>query len=142
MSPPERESRPGGYSETASQTHPRQRDQVHIQSNGYRRQATESQQVSWWEVHEFVGAVLNQVNGWPTLGTPAWCSLTHDDPRKWAALLDGAQHWALRLDTCQEARAETSRDISAAADWPQVARNIQQHNDFYAEKPWLRRVAS
>ncbi len=101
-----------------------------------------SQQVSWWSVHEFVAAVLNQVNNWPMLGTPAWCSLAHDDPRKWAAVLDGGQHHALRLELNQEARAEASRAISTAADWPEVAREIQQRNDFYAARPWLRRAVS
>ena len=47
---------------------------------------TESQQVNWLTVHRFVAAVLNQVNDWPMLGTPAWCSLAHDDPRKWAII--------------------------------------------------------
>lgn len=101
-----------------------------------------SHQVSWLSVHEFVGAVLNQVNDWPMLGTPAWCSLAHDDPRKWAALLDAAQHWALRVETCQEAECQATRDISAAADWSAIAREIRQHNEFYAQKPWLRRAAS
>jgi hypothetical protein len=101
-----------------------------------------SQQVSWWSVHEFVQAVLNQVNDWPTLGTPAWCSLANDDPRKWAAVLDGGQHHALRMETAQQAMAEASRDVSAAADWSQVAREVQRRNSFYAEKPWLRRAAS
>jgi hypothetical protein len=100
------------------------------QSNG----RIESQQVSWWSVHEFVGAVLNQVNDWPTLGTPAWCSLAHDDPAKWAALLDGAQHWALRVDSCQEARREASRDTVA------VATERLKLNAFYAARPWLKRA--
>lgn len=104
--------------------------------------ATESQQVNWWTVHEFVGAVLNQVNDWPMLGTPAWCSLTHDDPRKWCALLDGAQHWALRMDSCQEAECQASRGISAALDWSAFAQAWRRHNEFYAEKPWLKRAAS
>jgi Protein of unknown function (DUF2742) len=101
-----------------------------------------SRQVSWWTVHEFVAAVLNQVNDWPTLGTPAWCSMAHDDPAKWAALLDAARHHALRLETCQQAQCDASREISAAADWPAVAREVQQRNAFYAERPWLKRVAS
>jgi Protein of unknown function (DUF2742) len=100
----------------------------------------DSQQVSWWSVREFIMPVLNQANGWPLLGTPAWCSLAHDDPRKWAALLDGAQHWAVRIDTCQEARAEASRAVSAAVDWPDVSRQILRHASFYAARPWLRRV--
>jgi hypothetical protein len=103
---------------------------------------TESQQVNWLTVNRFVTAVLNQVNDWPTLGTPAWCSLTHDDPKKWAALLDGAQHWALRLDSCQEARCEGSRAVSGAVDWPAVSKARRNHDEFYAEKPWLKRVVS
>lgn len=82
----------------------------------------ESQQVSWWSVYEFVSAVLDQVNSYPMAGTPAWCSLAHDDPRKWAALLDASQHWALRVETCQEARAEASRAIAGAEDWRLVGR--------------------
>lgn len=101
--------------------------------------ATRSQQVSWWSVHEFVTAVLNQVNDWPAAGTPAWCSLANDDPRKWAAVLDGGRHHALRLELNQEVRAAASWAISAAADWPEVARAIQQRNDFHAVRPWMRR---
>jgi Protein of unknown function (DUF2742) len=98
-----------------------------------------SQQVSWWSVHEFVSAVLDQVDGWPMLGTPAWCSLAHDDPRKWAAVLDGGQHHALRLELNQEARADASRAVSQSVDWPALAREINQRADFYAARPWLRR---
>jgi hypothetical protein len=88
--------------------------------------APTSQQVSWWSVHEFVSAVLDQANGWPLVGTPAWCSLAHDDPQKWAALFDAARHHALRIEANQQALAETSRDISGAADWPAIATEIFQ----------------
>jgi hypothetical protein len=93
-------------------------------------------------VHEFVDAVLKQVNGWPVLGTPAWCSLAHDDPAKWAALLDGAQHWALRLETNQEAMTEASRDVSAAADWSAIASYLRTHAAFYEKRPYLKRAVS
>jgi hypothetical protein len=117
--------------------------------------ATESQQVNWLTVHRFVGAVLNQVNDWPMLGTPAWCSLAHDDPRKWCALLDGAQHWALRVDSCQEAKCEASRAVSAAgaplaftpygfdpvwADWPTITREMFKRNSFRNAHPWAKGV--
>jgi hypothetical protein len=96
------------------------------------RQCVSSQQVSWWAVREFVAAVLEQANGWPLLGTPAWCSLAHDDPQKWAALLDAAQHWALRLETCQRELAQASRDVSDAADWSAIATAIfARHNSGY-----------
>jgi hypothetical protein len=104
--------------------------------------AIASQQVSWWSVHEFVTAVLDQVNGWPMAGTPAWCSLAHDDPRKWCALLEAAQHHALRLELNQEARAQASHAISDAFNWAEVSREILAHTDFYAARPWLKRAAS
>jgi hypothetical protein len=101
--------------------------------------ATQSQQVSWWSVHELVSAVLNQVNDWPTAGTPAWCSLSDEDPAKWAALLDAARHHALRLELGQEARAEASKAISAAADWPKTAQEMRQLNDFRVAHEWAKR---
>lgn len=99
-----------------------------------------SQQVSWWSVHKFVAAVLDQANGWPMLGTPAWCSLAHEDPQKWCALLDGAQHHALRLELNQEARAEASRAVSEAVDWPRVSREMLHLRAFREAHPWSRRV--
>ena len=98
-----------------------------------------SRSVSWWSVHEFISAVLDQVNGWPMLGTPAWCSLARDDPRKWAALLDGAQHHALRVETAQLARADASHDVSEAADWSSIATQMVQRNGVYIPR---RAVAS
>jgi hypothetical protein len=99
-----------------------------------------SQAVNWWAVHEFVAVRIETVGPFPMVGTPAWCDLPDDDPVKWAALLDAAQHWALRVNTCQEAMAEASKTISDAVDWPRVAREFQQRSEFYAEKPYLRRV--
>ena len=64
------------------------------------------------------------------------------DPAKWAALLDAAQHWALRVETCQEARADASRTVSGALDWSALAHEIVQRAEFYAARPWLRRAAS
>jgi hypothetical protein len=80
--------------------------------------------VSWWSVHEHVAPALAAVGSWPTVGTPAWCELEDTDPRKLVALFDAAQHWALRVETCQEQLAEASHDISAAADWSGVATEI------------------
>jgi uncharacterized protein DUF2742 len=100
-----------------------------------------SQQVSWWSVHEFVAAHL-QVEQWPMVGTPDWCELDDDDPVKWAAILDAAQHWALRVDTDQSTLCDASRDVSAAVDWSAVSRVVRAHQEFYAARPWLRRVAS
>jgi hypothetical protein len=71
--------------------------------------------VSWWSVHEYVSVTLEQVGLWPMVGTPEWCALADGDPVKLAALLDAAQHHALRLELNQESRAEASHAISAAA---------------------------
>ncbi|MEN3223393.1 DUF2742 domain-containing protein [Mycolicibacterium porcinum] len=98
-----------------------------------------SQQVSWWSVHEHVCRTLEKLTSWPTLGTPAWCALSDDHPAKLAAMLDAAQHWALRLETCQEARCDAGRAVAGALNWPAVARELRQRNDFYAAQPWLRR---
>ena len=97
-----------------------------------------AQQMSWWSVHELVSAVLDQANGWPLLGSPAWCSLARDDPHKWAAILDSAQHWALHVKVCQEARAEASRDVSEAVDWQAVTRGTRQR----AQSAYIRRAAA
>lgn len=99
----------------------------------------DSRQVSWWEVHEFVDAMLGQVNNWPMAGTPAWSSLAHDDPRKWAALLDAAQHHALRVEVAQHNRAAASRAVAGAVDWPTLSSEIRRSRDFFADRPWLRR---
>ena len=87
---------------------------------------TGSQQVSWWSVHQHVTPLLVSTGTWPMAGTPEWCQLADDDPRKLAALLDAARHWALRVETCQQSACEASQAISAAADWKAVARRIHQ----------------
>jgi len=104
--------------------------------------AVSSQQVNWWSVHEFVSPLLDRTRSWPMAGTPKWRALDADDPVKLAALLDAAQHWALRLETCQQAECEASRAISAAADWATISRHIRDEAQFDAERPWLKRVAS
>jgi Protein of unknown function (DUF2742) len=76
------------------------------------------------------------------VGTPAWCALAEDDPRKQAALFDAAQHWALRMETCQQACCDASHEISNAADWSALAREAFVLNAFYTARPWLRRRAS
>jgi hypothetical protein len=101
-----------------------------------------SQQVNWFTVHEFVAPVLERVGSWPAPGSPEWCALDDDDPAKWAALLDAARHWALRVETCQQAHCDASRQVSGAVDWSALAHEISQRSDFYSARPYLRRVAS
>jgi hypothetical protein len=86
--------------------------------------AVSSQQVSWWSVHEYVAAVLERVGRWPLIGSPEWVDLPDDDPAKIAAIFDAARHWALRLETGQQAQCEASRGVSAAAGWSGIANEI------------------
>lgn len=90
-----------------------------------------SRTVDWWSVHTYVQPVLTEVGSWPMAGTIAWQLLSDTDPRRWAALLDAARHHVLRVDAAQEALAEASSDIAAAADWPHIGRNVLRGNDVY-----------
>jgi hypothetical protein len=112
----------------------------HHQDSGREKLIT-SRQVDWWRVHEYVAAALAAAGSWPMVGTPAWCALDDCDPAKTAALLDAARHWALRVDACQEAEWEASREISASADWAAISRYVYKHAQFYAARPWLRRAS-
>ncbi len=76
-----------------------------------------SRQVDWWSVHLFVAPLLERIESWPIAGTPEWAALADDDPAKLAAVLDGGRHWALRVDAYQDALADASKAIAAAADW-------------------------
>ncbi|HME16031.1 MAG TPA: DUF2742 domain-containing protein [Mycobacterium sp.] len=103
-----------------------------------------SQQVSWAETHRFIETVVAKANAGPLpwAGSPAWCELSDGDPRKLLALAAAGEHHVLRVEVAQTARAEASRAVAAAADWPKIARENKQRNDFYAARPWLRRAAS
>jgi hypothetical protein len=111
------------------------------QSNAGTRRRGGSAAVSWWSVHEFVTPHLESVGVWPMGGTPEWVGLPDDHPAKLAALLDAAQHWALRAETGQQAQCQASQAISGAADWSAISREINARNDLYAQKPWLKRVS-
>lgn len=105
---------------------------------------TESRQVSWEPVHAFLEAVVAQANAgplpWP--GTPSWCAMSDGDPRKLLALAAFGEHHVLRVEAAQNALAEASRSISAAADWTQLSQTARVRAEFYAGRPWLRRSAS
>ncbi|MDC8973987.1 DUF2742 domain-containing protein [Mycobacterium marinum] len=92
----------------------------------------ESRSIDWYSVHEFVFPTLNEVGSWPLVGSLPWRELSDDDPAKIAAVLDAGRHHALRIETAQAALAEASQTISAAADWPAIARSIRRrHNSTY-----------
>ena len=108
--------------------------------------------------------MLEAAGSWPLVGSPQWCALPDDDPAKLAALLDAAQHWALRMETCQAeqrcakrwaecatrhavirkklAEYQAGHAISAAADWTAISQQIRTRNEFYTERPWLKRASA
>jgi hypothetical protein len=90
-----------------------------------------SSQVSWWSVHECVSKLLDRVDEWPMIGTPAWCALPDEDPAKLAAIYSAAEHWALRLETAQQARCEASKEIAASLDWWEYAKASRRRRDSY-----------
>lgn len=103
---------------------------------------TGSQQVSWTDVHWFVTPRIAVAGPYPMVGTPAWCALADTDSRKWVALLSAAEHWALRVETCQIAECAAAQAISAGTDWGQIARSNRQRSDWIKAHPWSRRVVA
>jgi hypothetical protein len=97
-----------------------------------------SSQVRWWDFHEWVQPFLDAAGEWPLVGSQPWFDLAYDDPAKWASLLDAAQHWALRIETCQQALADTSRDICAAADWKAIASEMLRRREVYIPREVAR----
>jgi hypothetical protein len=98
--------------------------------------------VSWWSVHLYALPWLDAVGHWPLIGSPEWVALDDQDARKKAAVLDAAQHWALRLELGQEARAAAAKEIAAAADWSVVASDLRDRENFCASRPWMKRRAA
>jgi len=90
--------------------------------------STASQQVSWWPVHEYVGR-LTAGHELPWPGTPEWCALADDHADKIRALAPFAEHWALRVETAQQARAEASRGVAGSTDWAGVAADLRQRRE-------------
>lgn len=80
-----------------------------------------SLEVSWWPTHLFISALVDRANYLPYAGTPAWCALPDSDPNKLLALAVAGEHHVLRMEAAQEAMAQASRDISAAANWTAIA---------------------
>jgi hypothetical protein len=87
---------------------------------------SDSQQVNWWAVHEWVQPFLDTAGDYPWPGSPAWCQLPDDDRRKWAGLLNFAQHHALRVEAAQAAAADAASAVAQAADWSAPARRMRQ----------------
>jgi len=77
------------------------------------------------EVHRLVAPILTQIKSWPAAGTLPWQQLANTDPAKWAAILDAARYGALHMQLRQEALADASHEIAAAANWSTLARRMR-----------------
>lgn len=91
----------------------------------------ESRTIVWLPVHDYNTALADRLGvslayRLPVPGTVGWLRLDDDDPVKKAALLQAASQRILHLEIDQEARAEASKSVSSAADWPTIGRELQQ----------------
>ncbi|BBY36326.1 hypothetical protein MMAN_04600 [Mycobacterium mantenii] len=127
---------PQGSPNHGYQTHPKG-------SSPAQPNAIASQQVSWWETHQFVERMLAQANTGqlPWAGSPAWCAMADGDPRKVLALAVDGEHHVLRKEVAQTAQAAAARAIAGAADWPAMGNQMRSRAAFYDARPWLRRAA-
>lgn len=96
-----------------------------------------AQQVSWWSVYAWAQKYLDHVGSYPWPGTPAWCLLPDDSREKWAAILDFAQHHALRVEVAQQAQADAGTAISQATNWSAVARSNLRHANAVASGAYI-----
>jgi hypothetical protein len=101
-------------------------------------------QVSWWSTHEYLAAYLApaDLGAVPAAGTPAWCDLDFDDPRKLLALAIDGEHHVLRVEVAQVAECQASRDVSAAADWTQISQSWRRHNDAISASCHIPRITA
>ena len=66
-------------------------------------------------------------------GTPEWCELPDDDPRKVTALIIAGSRWVLEeeiaeLQARRDAEKAAAIEIAAARDWVAVARRIRDRD--------------
>lgn len=94
--------------------------------------ALASQEVSWWAVHQFISAVVEQVKNTtlPWAGTPAWRALDDADPRKLLSLALAGEHHVLRTEIGQEERARAAEDVWAGENWTDAARQVQRRREI------------
>lgn len=90
-----------------------------------------SSQVSWFAVYQFAERWASShdldllVHDLVIPGTPAWCSLSDDDARKFLSLILGGIREALSLEVDQEHRADASRAIAEATNWSTQANRLR-----------------
>jgi len=96
--------------------------------------AIASRTICWEPVHDYVEKLASRLgvdlrNPMPFPGTLAWLALPDDSPVKKSALLLAASQRVLHLEVEQENRADASKDVAAAADWPAIANEVRSLAD-------------
>ena len=103
----------------------------------------QSRQVAWFEVYRYAERLSTShgvgLDHLPLPGTPAWCGMDDDDARKLLALVLGGVREALANEIHQDAMAEASQAISAAADWTAIARAQLRHAHAVASGAYVPR---
>lgn len=93
--------------------------------------SAQSQEVSWWSVHQFISAVVEQANtALPSAGTPSWRALDDGDPRKLLAVAVAGEHHALRVEIAQEQRAQAAEDVWGGENWSEVAQQMLRRREI------------
>lgn len=98
-----------------------------------------SRQVAYHTVYQLLSPLLGDPGLIP--GTPVWCQLDSGDPAKWQAVLWAAIWWCVDQEVRQEAMAEASREVSAAADWADIARSHLRHARAVTSGAYISRTA-
>lgn len=102
-----------------------------------------SREVIWWPVHEFVSALVAQVNAaLPIAGTPSWCALADGDARKLLAVALAGEHHVLRVELEQAARVEASKAVAASTDWVSLARFNRDRAEAITRGRYIQRKRS
>ncbi len=109
--------------------------------------ALDSRSLAWLPVHDYATRLAAQLgvdltDRLPYPGTLSWLALDDGSPIKKAALLLAASQRVLHLEVGQEARAEASKAVAAAADWPAIAGEIRRLADARRSGARIERRAS
>lgn len=109
--------------------------------------AIASRTLCWESVHDYVEKLAAQLgvdlrDRLPFPGTLSWLALPDASPVKKAALLLAASQRVLHLEVEQENRADASKAVAAAADWPAIAGEIRRLADARRSGARIERRAS
>lgn len=100
--------------------------------------------IAWDPVRDFTYRVLGGRTTTIIAGTPEWCALADDDPRKVTALIIAGSRWCLEEEIAElhsrwDAEKAAALEIAAARDWVAVARQIRDRDDALRSGAYIER---